>query len=345
MKYSEAIQSGCRIINRNWQLVLIQVGAMFASFIGFFIVVGIPLAIAFIIFGLDLTELSRFEDVFRTFRAPSEILSKYFALVILVLSGLLLYITAVLALGIFFFGGSIGVISRSITDSTERFQARVFLSEGKRLFFPLIGFTSLVGLIFIVLAFVLGLFGGLISAVVSAAREQEATLALFLGVFFSLILFVIALALILITLSVTAYGSAVIAMKGEGAVRSLKESMRYVYAHSDAFYLYCLVFFGYLIVSFLVVSVSYPLGMIPLVGSLLALIYHFGAYAIQSYLGLAMIATLFCYYHFSTAAPVEGPSPSAVTPAGESGEETGISRPKAPGQDESPAEKDPSSGA
>jgi hypothetical protein len=346
VRYTEAIQSGSRIVNRNWQLVPIQVGAMFASFVGFFIVVGIPLAIAFIIFGLDLTELSRFEDVFRTFRAPSEILSKYFALVLLVLTSLLLYITAVMAVGIFLFGGSIGVISRTITGSAEKFQFGVFLSEGKRLFFPLVGFTSLVGLIFILVAFVFGLFGGLIKAVVSVAREQEATLALFLGVFFSLILSVIVLTLILVTLSVTAYGSAVMAIKGEGPVKSLKESVRYLFEHSHAFSLYCLVFFGYLIVSFVVVSVSYPLGMIPLIGSLLAIVYHFGAYVIQSYIGLVLIATLFSYYYFSTtAAPAEeqGPPP-AVTPLEDSGQKSDTAGPQAPGQGGFPPERDQSSG-
>ena len=344
MRYTEAIQRGSSIINRNWQLVLIQVGAMFASFIGFFFVVGIPLAIAFIVFGLDLTELSRFEDVLRTFREPSEILSKYFALVLLVLTSLLLYITAVLAVGIFLFGGAIGIIGRSLTGSAEKFQVRVFLSEGKRLFFPLVGFTSLVGLIFILVAFVLGLCGGLISVVVSSAREQEATLALFLGVFFSLILSVIGLTLILLTLSVTAYGSAVMAVKGEGPVNSLKESMRYLYAHSHAFYLYCLVFFGYLFISFMVVSVSYPLGMIPLIGSLLALVYHFGAYVIQSYLGLVLIATLFCYYSSTAVAIAEGQSTPGVTPSGEPGEKADTSEPQAPGQGEFPPGRDQSSG-
>ena len=346
MRYTEAIQGGSRIINKNWQLVLIQVGAMFVSFVGFFIMVGIPLAIAFIIFGLDLTGLSRFEDVFRTFREPTEILSKYFALVILVLTSLLLYVTAVLAVGIFLFGGSIGVISRSIADSAEKFQTRVFLSEGKRLFFPLIGFTSLVGLIFILVAFVLGLFGGLISAVVSVAREQEATLALFLGVFFSLILSVIVLTVILVTLSVTAYGSAVMAVRGEGPVHSLKESVRYLSAHSHAFYLYCLVFLGYLVVSFLVVSVSYSLGMIPLIGSLLAFVYHFGAYVIQSYLGLVMIAALFYYYYFTTTAALveeQGPPP-AVTPLEDSGQKSDTAGPQAPGQGGFPPGKDQSSG-
>jgi hypothetical protein len=339
MRFTEAVQNGIRIVNRNWQLVLIQVGAMFASFIGFFVLVGIPLMIAFVIFGLDLTELSRIEDVFRTFREPAEILSKYFALVVLVLTSLLLYITVVLAFGIFLFGGSIGVISRSIEGRIEKFEMRVFFSEGKRLFFPLVGFTSLVGLIFILVAFVLGLFGGLISAVVSMAKEQEATLALFLGIFFSLILFVIGLTLILAILAVTTYGSAIMAVRGAGPMKALKESVRYLYAHADAFSLYCVIFVGYLLVSFVVVSISYLLGLIPLIGSLLALVYHFGAYIIQSYLGLVMIAALFYYYYFSTTEV-----PAEVTPPGDAGEKSGTAEPQAPGQGGSPPEGYPSGG-
>ena len=346
MRYTEAIQTGVRIINRNWQLVLIQVGAMLASFVGFFIVVGIPLAIAFIIFGLDLTELSRLDDVFRVFRGPSEVLSRYFALAILVLTSILLYLTAVMCLGVFFFGGAIGVISRSISDRAEKFQMRVFFSEGRRLFFPLIGFTSLVGLIFILVAFVLGLFGGLISAVVTIAKEQEATLALFLGIFFSLILFVIGLTLIVVTLAVTAYGSAIMAMRGEGPVRSLRDSVRYLLRHSQAFYFYCLVFLGYLFVIFMVVSVSYPIGLIPLVGSLLAFVYQFGVYIIQSYAGLVTIAALFCYYYSTSqtaGAGEQGPG-QAVSPAEGSAEGSDTSVTQAHAQDAIPPEKDPGEG-
>ena len=343
MRYTEAIQNGLTTINKNWQLVLIQMGAMFASFIGFFILVGIPLAIAFIIFGLDLTELSRIEDVFRTLREPAEILSKYFALVVLVLTSLLLYITVVLAFGIFLFGGSIGVISQSIEGRIGKFEMRVFFSEGKRLFFPLAGFTSLIGLIFLLVAFVLGLFGGLVSAIVSVAKEQEATLALFLGIFFSLILFVIGLVLVLATLSVTVYGSAIMAMRGAGPMKALKDAVRYVTAHADAFYLYCLVFVGYLFVIFIVASLSYPIGLIPLIGSLMALMYQLAAYVVQSYFGLVMIAAIFCYYHFSTAEVQAGEqtSPQEVATGEGSSAEADTSESQAHGQDALPPEKDP----
>jgi hypothetical protein len=346
VRYTEAIQNGGRIINKNWQLVLIQVGAMFVSFVGFFIIVGIPLMIAFVIFGLDLTELSRLEDVVRMFREPSEILSKYFALVVLVLTSLLLYVTAVLVVGIFLFGGCIGVVSQSVTGGSGRFQMRVFFSEGRRLFFPLVGFTSIIGLIFLFEAFVLGLFGGLVSSVVSMAKEREATLALFLGIFFFMILFVIGLAFVLATLAVTVYGSAIMAMRGAGPMKSLKEAVRYISGHADAFYLYCLVFGGYFFIIFIVASLSYPIRLIPFIGPLIAFTYQFAAYVVQGYFGLAMIATLFYYYYFTTtAAPVEEQCPPPpVTPSGESSEEIGTSEPQAPGQEGSPPGMDHSGG-
>ena len=55
MPYSDAIKNGFRLVNKNWQLVLIQLGMMVISCIGFFVFIGVPLAVAFVMFGLDLT--------------------------------------------------------------------------------------------------------------------------------------------------------------------------------------------------------------------------------------------------------------------------------------------------
>lgn len=296
MGYGDAIKNGFRIINRNWQLVLIQIGAMIASFVGFFILVGFPLAVAFIIFGLDLTELSRIHGMLGTFHRPSEIISKYFGLVVLVLASIFLYLLSVMSLGVFIFGGSIGVIARSIKDVTEQFTMKRFLAEGKRLFWPLIGFTTVVGLIFIALAFVLGLFGGAIAAMVSLAKEHEFTLALFLGIFFSLILFVVGITLILGTLAVTLYGAASLTLGGTGPVKSVRESFGYLFRHAGAFYLYCIAFGGYVIVGFFLLFFGYPLKFIPLLGPLFAFFFQLTMHIGQSYLGLVMLATIFSYY-------------------------------------------------
>jgi hypothetical protein len=343
MNYTEAIRNGFRIVNKNWQLVLIQVCAMGASFMSFFIVVGVPLAIAFIIFGLDLTELSRIQDALRTFKEPAEILSKYFALVVLVLASLLLYILVVLVIGIFLLGGSMGVIGRWLKGEQEKFRMKVFMAEGKQRFFPLTGFTTLVGLLFVAVAFILGLFGGAIAAIVSVAREQEATLALFLGIFFSMILFVVGVVLIFITLSITIYGAAIITLREMGPLQSLKESIRYLYRSPEGLYLYFVIFCGYIAISFLIIFLSYPIGSLPLIGPLIAFVYHFCLYIMQSYLGLVMIAAVFWYYHRATGTLKEPPGSSLpLTTAGEYTPEIHTSEPQAPGQGEIPQERDQS---
>lgn len=304
MYYSDAIKQGFRIINENWQLVLIQACTMIAGFLGFFVFVGLPLAIAFIIFGLDLTELSRFRDFFSVFRDPSQFLSQYFLLVLLVAVSIFIYLGVILVLGIFTFGGAIGIIRRVLTNQAERFQIKSFLSEGKHLFFPLLGFTTIIGLFFIALAFILGIFGGSAAAIVSIAREKEVTLALFVGIFFSLVLFVVSLVLILIALTVSIYGTAVMAVKGLGPIQSVRETVSYLLRNSGAFNLYCLVFVGYVFISALILMVSYPIGYIPFAGPVIASLFKFILYIVQSYLGLVVVATVFVYYHATMNPPL-----------------------------------------
>lgn len=343
MKYTEAIKKGFDVVNKNWQLVLVQIGGMFASFFGFLFVVGIPLAIAFVIFGLDLTELLRSGDLSSIFNRPSEIISKYFWLVILILASLLFYILMILVFGIFILGGSLGILSKTIKDSSERFNLKSFLHEGRRLFLPLTGFTTLIGLIFIVLAFILGLFGGSIAAIVNLAKAQAAVLALFLGIFFSLIMFVIGLVFILIFLSVTLYGAAIIALRELGPFRSIRESINYLYKHAGAFYLYCMVFGGYLILSLFVMFMNYPITLVPLIGPLIAIIYQFGIYVAQSYLGLVMIATVFCYYHSTMDGSGEKSGSSQILDIQSTPESsirlTDTSEPQVPVQEDIPPEK------
>lgn len=355
MTYTEALKKGFEVVNKNWQLVLLQAGMMFVSFIGFLIIVGIPLAIAFIIFGLDLTGLSHLDDFLSAFKNPTEIISRYFWLVLFVLSSLLFYIIIIVVMGIFLLGGAIGVINRSARDASERFNLRKFLNEAKRLFFPFTWFTVLIVLIFIILAFILGLFGGAIAAIVSLAKEQAAILALFIGLFFSAIMFVIGLALILAALSVIIYGIVIMLARGFGPLTSIKEAVRYLYKNPKALYLYCIVFGGYLVLSFFIIAIGYPLKFIPFIGPLLTLAYQAGIYILQSYLGLVVLATIFSYYYSDLAdlsnsrsltdklkdSPAEAPIPGQEQPtSGSSTPETDISGPQAPGQAETPQEKE-----
>jgi hypothetical protein len=314
MKYIQAIKDGFLLINRHWPLALIQAGLMFVSIVGFFIIVGIPLAIAFIIFGIDLTELANLADIFRVLRGPSNLLSKYIGLILIVLASFILYFLVVTMLGIYLFGGSIGVIGRAIREKTQRFTSRAFLDEAKRLFLRMLGFTSIIAIIFIVFFFVLGIFGGGVAALISYAQSLDSTLALFLVTFFSLILVIIALALIIGIISITLYGFATLYFKGTGAFKSIRESVNFLSRYPNGFWLYTVLFIGYLVASFFLGLISYPFTLVPVIGAF----FSFMSYLFQTYLGLVLIAIIFSYYYSKEfaeePAEQEVAGPGAATP-------------------------------
>lgn len=340
MTYSEAIKSGFRLVNGRWQLVAVQAGVMLFNCIAFFIMVGIPLGIAFIIFGLDLTGLTEMKDLIGIFRNPAELISKYFGLVMIVVSSFLFYILMVTALGLYVFSGSIGIIGRSILDPSFKFGMKAFFGEARKYFVPIMWYSLIVGLVFIIIAFVLGLFGGGIAAVVSAAKAQDSTLALFLGIFFSLIMILIGISLILGALAVTVYGIAVVFFRGEGAMRSFKGGFKFVWDHQNAFWLYVILLMGYVIVSFIVMLIVYPFNLIPIIGTIISIPFQIVSYVIQGYLGLVIVAVVFNYY-FEMEGKKRLPSPADIsvetTPGSSSGTED-ISPAPAPGQEPTPPE-------
>jgi hypothetical protein len=347
MTYTDAVKSGFRLINSKWQLVVIQVGMMIANFIGFLVIVGIPLGIAFIVFGLDLTGLAQARDIMELLRHPSELLSKYMGLALLVLVSFLFYVLAITTVGLFVFAGSLGTIGRSVYDPTQKFSMKVFFDEAKRIFFPLMWFSLLMGLVFIVIAFLLGLLGGGVAAIVQGARSQDSTLALFLGIFFSLILALFAFSVILGAVAVAVYGVAILFFKAGGAFRSFKESVAFLWNRQSAFWLYVLLFFAYLIATFIFMIFSYPFNLIPIIGTIISFPLQLVLYAVQSYLGLAIIATIFIYYYeteIRETSPHGEMTEQAVSvnaTAGSSNRSEDISDAEVPRQEETPPEKGP----
>jgi hypothetical protein len=296
MTYVEAIKSGFNLINERWQLVAIQAGMMIANCIGFFVIVGIPLGIAFVLFGLDLTGLAESRNIIDVLRNPLELLSKYMGFVIIIVLSFLVYLLIATIIGIYVFGGSIGIIGRGIQEPSLKFGIRSFFREAKRLFFPLMWFSLVMGLIFIVIAFILGLFGGGIAALVQVLKSQDSTLGLFIGIFLALLLALFAIGMILIALAVAVYGIAALFFKGTGAFRSVRESALFLWDNQNAFWLYMLLFMAYILASFVFMLISYPFNLIPIIGTIISFPLQLVLYIVQSYLGLVIIATIFIYY-------------------------------------------------
>jgi len=297
MTYSDAIKAGFRTINRRMQLVGVQAVLMVVNCIGFFVVVGIPLGIAFVIFGLDLTGLTQARDIFNMFSSPSDFVGKYLWLVLMVVTSILLYFLLVTTLGLYVFSGSAGIVGRSILEPSVPFSMKRFFSEARQFFFPLMWYACLISLVFIAIAFMLGLFGGGIAAIVSAAKSQDSTLALFLGIFFSLVLALGAIGILLVVLAVTVFGIAALFFKREGSWKAFKDACVFLWKQQNAFWLYALLFLGYIVVSFFAILISFPFRLIPIIGTIISFPLQLVSYMVQGYLGLVVLAVVFTYYY------------------------------------------------
>jgi len=333
MTYSESIKSGFRLVNEKWQLIAIQAGMMLANCIGFFIMVGIPLGVAFVIFGLDLTGLAEMKDLLNLFRNPAELLSKYFWLILTVAMSFLLYIAVVTTVWLYVFSGSAGIIGRSVAEPSFKFSMRDFFSEAKRLFFPLMWFSLVIGLVFLLVAFALGFLSGGVAALVSLAKSQDSTLALFIGIFFSLVVLLTGAGMILIVLAITVYGVAILYFKRQGAMKTLKEAVLFLWENPKAFWLYIIVLCGYILVSFILMLVVYPFNLIPIIGTIISLPFQILLYVVQGYLGLVILAVVFTsYYNARNGGNRTDTGEPAALRDGNSTRGSDTSLPQAPGQ-------------
>lgn len=326
MSYLDIIKDGIRTVNKHWQLVFVQLLSAALVFVSFFLIVGTPIAIAFILFGLDLTEILRMKDIISALQGSAGLLHKYFGMALIIILSLLLYIILFLIILVFTMAGTVGALAASIREGIEQFSSSVFWRRGKALFFPLFIFLFSVAVIFIVPVLVLWILGDGASAIVDAAKGHDATLGLFLGVFFSLVLFSVGFLLFLAILSIMAYGIAYLVFNRPRPFKAVSEAARYLYATPSAFLFNVLLLMIYLIMGFLVIMISYPLTLVPVVGPLISLPFQLVSYAIQAYVNLVMLAAVL-HYFFKT-----GP----VQPVLQSTGPADIFPPEAPEQPQAP---------
>ena len=297
MNYIGVIREGVTTVNHSWQLVIVHILSAILSFISFFLIVGIPISIAFVMFGLDLTEILRLKDLMEVFRSSLGLLKKYFAMAIVIITSLLFYFTLIFTIWLFTIAGSAGTLGKLITHEAEKFTSKIFFGEGKRLFIPLFGFSALVGIILMVFAFLLGILGGGISSIVEIAKSQEAVLALFLGIFFSAITFITGIFLIVVILALTIYGVAHIVFNKISPLTAFRQTIKYLYRNPSSIGFYSILLLASTLTIFIVFLLGSPIVLIPFFGPLLSPLYQLVSTLIQAYINLVMIASAFIFYY------------------------------------------------
>ncbi len=297
MSYLAILKEGIKVVNKNWQLVLIQMATMLYSFASFFFIVGIPIGIAFIIFGLDFTEILRLRNIESLFIGSAELLNKYFAMALVLFLSIIIYVLSVSLIWVFAIAGVAGILKNSIIDSNQRFYFRAFFREGKDNFFPVMGFVILISLVFIVIAFLLGIGGGAASKIIDTARTQEETLAVFMSIFFILLLLSVGLVVIFFTLSMSFYGIANVVFIKQGAMRSLTDTVKFLLRSPSSIVFYVLVMGLYILAGLIILIISSPFTLIPIIGTILAFPLQILNYFVQSYMSLIMIASMFVFFY------------------------------------------------
>ncbi len=334
MNYINTIKEGIFVANKNWQLILVQFLFMFFSFISLLAIVGIPLAIAFVIFGLDLTEILRQKDVIGVFHVVAGMLKKSLPIVLFVTLGFILYLASVIAMWIYAFAGTIGSLAKTILNG-QKFALKTFWSEAKRLFFPVFIYTNISVFVFALLAMAMGILSESAKKIISLAEAQEATLAVFLGIFFFLVLLSVGIFLFFVMLGITLYGSGYLVFNRPRPLKAFRQIARYLYETPSAYLFLGILAAGYLIAGSLVVTVTSLLAMIPAVGPLLAMPFQLVTQAAHGYVSLVILSSVFLFY-YRTGSPASAPESKADSDISQPPIDLQVQAPEA--KDENPPE-------
>lgn len=295
--FINTIKEGINATHKNWQLILIHLTVMIVSNVGFFVIVGIPIVIAFIIIGLDLTEILRFDNAADVLERPDELLGKYFAIAVALAFSLFLFFAFIVVLWVFTISATAGVLRSSVLNSYHKFSLKTFFAEGKNLFFPVLFFSIIISIIFIAFVILFTILGSGAWAIIETAKIGDTTLAFFLSVFFSLLILTIGIFSAIATLSLAIYGVACLAFNRYRTLDTLKKTTRYLYSTPSSMGFYSMLLLAFAVVGFIVILLGSPLVLIPAIGIIIYLPYQLIAYVIQAYVGLIILASIFHYYY------------------------------------------------
>jgi hypothetical protein len=306
MMIAESIREGITISHRNWQVMLIRLVAAIIHIFVLLVFVGIPVFIAVASFGIDLA-LTK-EVLPELLYNPSEILSKYLGLSILLLLSLTVYLTVASVISLYTFGGIIGVLRNAALNSQYRISLASFFTEARSLFFPLLWLLSVVLLVFNALIIVFGVLIGIFIFATQSFGNTESSFSVFLSIFSGLILFLLFLIGFLGGLIYSVYAIMALVVEGRGVFDSLKRAWSFIVNKPSSILFYIILVLGMLGINIIIMLIGGTLGMIPAAGLFLSIPYQFVYYAVQTYLGIVLWSSLLVYYIKGIHEPVNDSS-------------------------------------
>jgi hypothetical protein len=298
MEHLDNIGRGFRLVHRNWQLVLIHAVMLVINVAGFLIFVGIPLIAGIAALGLDAAKLGELEGFLENIGNPFDLISEYVGLFLVILLGIFVYITFVLVVWVYVLGGSAGVLGRAIKDPSSGFSMKRFFSEGRRLFFPLMGYMTVVGLILIGISILLGLLAFIAILLAKAIGPGDASIGFFFRVLFTLGIAALTTMTFFLVFALSAVGSAPLVLEGTGPMVSLDRGFKHLKNYPGCLWLLGMLILGYTGIQLVIGVIGYGIQFAD--GLLLSLPYQIFANIFQGYLSLIFVAAVLVHFHITT---------------------------------------------
>ena len=299
----ECIKEGFNIANKNLQLVFVRIVVTVINMVSFFIFLGIPVLFAIIYMGFDLAHAKDLLPFL--IENPVKFVSRYMALIFLVGSSFVLYLTFVSILYLYSLGGTLGVLRASAVNIQYKFSLSSFFKEANRNFGRLFWLISLVSLGATVLFVAFAVSGVIIAAIIHVlAGGGGGILELFFSSFIMVSVTILSIIFFTACLIFTGYSMVVSVMNGNGSMDCIKKTFDFLKQKPEAFLFYFILFAGSIIANGLFFFLKMPFNAVPVLGPVMNISLTLFSAVFQSYLALVIWSSLIIYYVKGTDYPV-----------------------------------------
>jgi len=298
----ESIKEGFALTNKNLQVAVIRVVSAIISFITLIFSIALPVIASIFYLGLDIASAQELWPVL--LQNPLAFVSRYLGVITLLGFSLICYIIFASMLYIYVLGGSVGVLRNAAVNLNFKFSLASFLREAGENFGRLCRMLSLVSLLLIVLIIAFLLISSFVTVIVNLISGSTT----FIGVYFKSLLLVAVVIFGAITFIASfvfsVYAVVACVIERAGAVDTLKKTFNFLKDKPMSF-VYCLLLFaGAVVLNILLFTFRVPFSFVPLLGPAMGIVLSFMSVLIQSYISVALWASLIAYYVKITDYPV-----------------------------------------
>lgn len=294
MNFFTCINDSLKTVHKNYQLIFIHFLFLFVSFFGLFFILSIPLGILFVIFGIDLTDILKGTFI-EIIVSSLNLLKKFLIFAIIFLLTLFVYIFSMIALWIYIFSGTLGIMSAYLKNGIL-FKLKNFHRYGKKFFWRVAIFSIFSASMFSIIALIFVFLGDIISELVEHLSKFSHTISTFFNVFLYLVILMLSLISFLLWITYSLFGLYGIFTKNFYCKETIIETKKIIFLNPHSLGRATLLFVIYILAGGVLLSFGSLLAIIPNIGTILAAVYQFFIQFAHIYISLVVLAAFFSYY-------------------------------------------------